>query len=58
MQGAIRGMMDALGDKHSSYMDPQTYQDANSGLAGEYEGIGAWVDPTADYLTIISPIPG
>jgi carboxyl-terminal processing protease len=57
MQGAIRGMMDALGDKHSSYMDPQTYQDANNGLAGEYEGIGAWVDTTADYLTIISPIP-
>ena len=57
MQGAIRGMMDALGDKHSSYMDPQTYQDANNGLAGEYEGIGAWVDTTSDYLTIISPIP-
>jgi carboxyl-terminal processing protease len=58
MQGAIRGMMDALGDKHSSYMDPTTYQDANAGLAGEYEGIGAWVDTTSDYLTIISPIPG
>ena len=58
MQGAIRGMMDALGDEHSSYMDPKTYQDANDGLAGEYEGIGAWVDTTADYLTIISPIPG
>ena len=58
MQGAIRGMMDALGDQHSSYMDPQTYEDANDGLAGEYEGIGAWVDTTADYLTIISPIPG
>jgi len=58
MQGAIRGMMDALGDDHSSYMDPQTYKDANDGLSGEYEGIGAWVDTTADYLTIISPIPG
>ena len=58
MQGAIRGMMDSLGDPHSSYMDPQTYQDANAGLAGEYEGIGAWVDTTSDYLTIISPIPG
>jgi carboxyl-terminal processing protease len=58
MQGAIRGMMDALGDEHSSYMDPQTYKDANDGLSGEYEGIGAWVDTTADYLTIISPIPG
>jgi len=58
MQGAIRGMMDSLGDKHSSYMDPQTFQDANDSLSGQYEGIGAWVDTTADYLTIISPIPG
>jgi len=58
MQGAIRGMMDALGDKHSTYMDPNTFERASAGLAGEYEGIGAWVDPTADYLTIISPIPG
>jgi len=58
MQGAIRGMMESLGDQHSSYMDPKSYQDANSGLAGEYEGIGAWVDTTSDYLTIISPISG
>lgn len=56
-QGAIRGMMDALGDDHSSYMDPKTFEDANAGLAGEYEGIGAWVDTTTDFLTIISPIP-
>ena len=58
MQGAIRGMMDALGDEHSSYMDPKTFKDANDSLSGAYEGIGAWVDTTADYLTIISPIPG
>jgi carboxyl-terminal processing protease len=58
MQGAIRGMIDALGDEHSSYMDPKTFEDANAGLSGEYEGIGAWVDTTADYLTVISPIPG
>ena len=58
MQGAIRGMMESLGDQHSSYMDPKTFEDANSGLAGEYEGIGAWVDTTTDYLTIISPISG
>ena len=57
MQGAIRGMIAALGDEHSSYMDPKTYSDANAGLAGQYEGIGAWVDTTAAYLTVISPIP-
>jgi carboxyl-terminal processing protease len=58
MEGAIRGMMEALGDKHSSYMDPSTYQQANNELSGEYEGIGAYVDTAGDYLAITSPIPG
>lgn len=58
MRGAIRGMMDALGDKHSSYMDPVAFKQANEGLSGEYEGIGAYVDTGGDFLTIQSPIPG
>gem|GEM_PF-79034 len=58
MRGAINGMMNALGDQHSSYMNPKDYADANSGLEGEYEGIGAYVDTTTEYLTITSPIPG
>lgn len=57
MQGAIKGMIEALGDKHSSYMDPDQFVQATQSLEGEYEGIGAWVDLTGDYLTIISPIP-
>ena len=58
MRGAISGMMNALGDEHSTYMDPKTYAEANSSLAGEYEGIGAYVDTTTQYLTITSPMPG
>ncbi len=58
MQGAIRGMMDSLGDPHTSYMNPDELQQANMPLEGSYEGIGAWVDASGDYLTIISPMPG
>jgi carboxyl-terminal processing protease len=58
MEGAIRGMMESLGDPHSTYMDPQTFKDANAQLAGSYEGIGAIVDSTGDYLTIVSTFPG
>jgi carboxyl-terminal processing protease len=60
MRGAIRGMMDALGDPHTTYLDPEEYTALNTSLQGEetYEGIGAWVDPSGDYLTIISPMPG
>jgi len=59
VQGAISGMMDALGDPHSSYMNPVDYETANTQYEGEeeYEGIGAWVDISKDYLTIITPFP-
>ncbi len=58
MRGAISGMLESLGDKHTSYMDPETFQQQNAPLLGEYEGIGAWVDVTGEYLTIVSPMPG
>lgn len=57
MQGAIRGMLSSLGDPHTGYMDPIEFQQANAPLEGEYEGIGAYVDTTSEYLTIISPMP-
>lgn len=58
MRGAIRGMMEAVGDKQTFYMDPVVYETETSALSGEYEGIGAFVDTTGDYLSIISPIEG
>lgn len=58
MRGAISGMLDALGDEHTSYLDPDIAARFQAVLEGEeYEGIGAWVDTGGDYLTIISPIP-
>jgi len=58
MQGAIRGMMDALGDKQTFYMEPQVYENETSSLQGQYEGIGAYVDTDGEFLTIVSPIEG
>ena len=58
MQGAIRGMMESLGDEQTFYMEPQVYENETSSLQGQYEGIGAYVDTDGDYLTIVSPIEG
>lgn len=58
MRGAIRGMMDSLGDQHTAYMDPVQFNQANDSLEGEYEGIGAYIDSSGDFLVIISPMPG
>lgn len=41
IRGAIRGMFDALGDRFSSYMPPDEYQQTMDDLSGEFEGIGA-----------------
>lgn len=58
MQGAIQGAIEAIGDPQTSYMDPDTYMQANIPLEGSYEGIGAWVDTEGEFLTIVSPMPG
>ena len=58
MQGAITGMLESLGDKHTGYMDPDTYNQVTAPLDGSYEGIGASVDTTGELLTIISAMPG
>jgi carboxyl-terminal processing protease len=58
MQGAIRGMMESLGDAHTAYMTPDEYQQMADPLQGEYEGIGAIVDIKGDFVTFISFFPG
>ena len=58
MRGAISGMLSSLGDPNTAYMDPDQYQQANAPLEGSYEGIGAWVDTSGEFLTIISPMAG
>ncbi len=50
-------MMDSLGDIHSGFMTPEDYEQATMPLDGSYTGIGAWVDTSGEFLTIISPMP-
>src|SRR3954469_1262643 len=43
MEGATSGMMNALGDRHTAYMNPQLFESLNSDLSGAFEGIGATI---------------
>jgi carboxyl-terminal processing protease len=60
MQGAATGMVAALGDAHSEYMDPQTFNYVNGDLTGRFEGIGATIrkDEKTGGILIISTIAG
>ena len=54
--GALRGMLEALGDSYTSYVE--SYLLASSDLAGSFEGIGALVAIEDGQLTVVSPIVG
>jgi carboxyl-terminal processing protease len=43
-QGAIQGMLAALGDPHTTYIDPQSHSLSIDIVTGTFEGIGARVD--------------
>jgi carboxyl-terminal processing protease len=41
IQGAIRGMIEALDDPYSAYMTSEEYRKSLQGISGQFEGIGA-----------------
>lgn len=70
-EGALRGMLSALGDPHSVYWDQDTYKDMKKGvLEGDYGGVGLYINkpnpknltpdsPITDYyINIVAPIRG
>jgi carboxyl-terminal processing protease len=40
---AIRGVIDRLGDEHTSFLDPKSAAQANADIQGQFEGIGCRV---------------
>ncbi|TCS95673.1 S41 family peptidase [Hazenella coriacea] len=55
IDGAIQGMVGALGDPHSAYMDPNQANQFKSDLQSSFTGIGAEVTMKNGRLTIVSP---
>ncbi|MGB0388821.1 MAG: S41 family peptidase [Ardenticatenaceae bacterium] len=58
IQGAINGMLETLGDQHTSYMPPDEFEMFSQDLSGSYSGIGALVEAEDDKLLIVSPFDG
>ena len=56
-QGAVKGMVEALDDPYTAYLDAENYQQWLSNLEGKYEGIGAYVGIKDEQIMIIAPIP-
>lgn len=54
--GAIRGMLESLGDPYSVYVSAEEAAEFNKDLTGEYVGIGAEVNTRSGWLTIANPM--
>jgi carboxyl-terminal processing protease len=56
--GAARGMTEALSDDYTVFLEPLRGAPLREELAGEYEGIGIWVEHPEGQFTIVAPIAG
>ncbi len=58
--GAINGLLQALGDPHTVYIDPQSYALGIDIISGTFQGIGAQVeqDPITKEIVIVTPFRG
>lgn len=54
-QGAVRGMLEALDDPYTAFLDFETYQLGMADLEGEFEGIGASMGVRDEKITVIAP---
>ena len=55
--GAIRGMLQALGDPYTAYLDSSSFRAQADEGAGTFEGIGATVNMQDGRPTIVEPLP-
>lgn len=54
--GAIKGMVNAVGDPYTVFMDPDETEDFNVSLQGKLEGIGAELTIEENVLVIVTPL--
>jgi len=56
--GAISGMVNAVGDPYTVFMEPSTIKSFMEDLAGEIQGIGAEISTKDKQIVVVSPLTG
>ncbi len=54
--GAIKGMIDSLGDKHSNYLSVEEMKEMNTTSDGKFGGVGMVISKKDDYIVVESAI--
>lgn len=53
-EGALRGMVRAVDDPYSEYLDPEQFQLLRDSLASHYSGVGIALKPEGELLKVVS----
>lgn len=56
--GAIKGMVEALGDPYTSFLLPSENKVTQEDLSGSFEGVGIQIGFKGKQLAVIAPLPG
>jgi carboxyl-terminal processing protease len=56
--GTVQGLISALGDPFSAYLDPDQYKKLQQSYQGRYSGIGIYLSFSASYPIITGTVPG
>lgn len=56
VNGAINGMIDALEDPYSDYMNKEEASQFNESISSSFQGIGAEIQERDGVITVVSPI--
>jgi carboxyl-terminal processing protease len=56
IDGAINGMIDALGDPYSDYLNQKEARQLTESISSSFEGIGAEIQEKNGYINVVSPI--
>lgn len=56
INGAIKGIVESLGDPYSVYMPPKMYTELREQVQGSFGGIGILVGQNQEHITVVKPI--
>jgi carboxyl-terminal processing protease len=56
-EAAIKGIIEALDDPHTAYVNADQYESALDQLEGKFEGIGAYVAAKDGQIVVMAPMP-
>ena len=54
---AIDGLLEQLGDPHSTLLRPEDYSDLRLSTTGNYGGLGIRIDQQGDWITVVQTLP-